>query len=160
MTISLPNWINCTTDVSVGTDLSFGAAVFRNHSNKFQGIYSACFNVTNPTLVEAEMLVVAAALASKLNYKFVNFLCDNSTVVTYLNAKDEASHFQLEGVKVRFDNVATCFDEFKVGKIMRAHNFVAHNTAKWARVNQFIGEIDLGILDGSILSDELEWDPG
>lgn len=154
-------WINYTTDVSMGIDQSYGSAVFKDHTNKIEGIYMTSFYTTNPTIAEAEMLVFAATTASNIAYKNISFHCDNSVVVNYLNLPNEGPpHYLLEGVKTRFNQLCTTFEGSSLGWIARTLNFTAHNTAKWARLNLHEGELRMDILDEAILCDETAWDPG
>ena len=80
------------------------------------------------------------------------------SVVTYFNSRyDNMPHNLLEGAKGRFMDTISCFVGFSLKKMDESYNFADHNSAKWARLNKFEGEIDLEFLNASILSDTIEW---
>ncbi|KAF4376140.1 hypothetical protein G4B88_004944 [Cannabis sativa] len=156
-------WICCTTDVSISTDHSVGAAVFRNSQNCIIDIFSDRFAATDPSLAEAQMLVSAACYAGIKQYRNIIFHCDNTTVVSFFNAPPtERNNFNLEGAAYRFSNSCLTLHCYKLLHIQRKDNFMAHNTAKWARLNMFFGDIAISNFDGEVLSDFQEWfpDPG
>ncbi|KAF4381383.1 hypothetical protein G4B88_029738 [Cannabis sativa] len=156
-------WICCTTDVSISTDHTVGAAVFRNSQNCIIDIFSDRFAATDPSLAEAQMLVSAACYAGIKQYRNIIFHCDNTTVVSFFNAPPtERNNFNLEGAAYRFSNSCLTLHCYKLLHIQRKDNFMAHNTAKWARLNMFFGDIAISNFDGEVLSDFQEWfpDPG
>ena len=154
------DWTICMTDVSIGHTQSYGFAIFRDHKHRLLGIATTRFSATNPTLVESLMMVNAAEFATRCNYRKVLFLCDNSLVVNNFNSiSSEDSHHLLEGSKSRFLASFHSFERAALKKIDRKSNFMAHNMEKWARINEFQGEVDLLNIDPSLLSDDIEWIP-
>ncbi|XP_030479361.1 uncharacterized protein LOC115696608 [Cannabis sativa] len=155
-------WIACTTDVSINADQSFGAVVFRDSCNRIQAIYSVHLNVTNPTLVEALMIVSAAEFGVRCKFNNVLFFCDNLLVVTHFNALHGEDHQLLNGAVERFFTIVRPLENWKVKKISRGANFMAHNSAKWARYHGSVGELVVNTMDEGVLLDDTEWvpDPG
>ncbi|KAM6579768.1 hypothetical protein CsatA_003542 [Cannabis sativa] len=155
-------WIACTTDVSIDADQSFGAAVFRDSCNRIQAIYSVHLNVTNPTLAEALTIVSAAEFGVRRNFNNILFFCDNSLVVTHFNALHSEDHQLLNGAVERFSSVDRTLRNWKVKKISWGVNFMAHNSAKWARYHGSVGELAVNTMDEGVLLDDTEWipDPG
>ena len=154
-------WVSCTTDVSFGADQSFGAVVFKDHKNRIEDISSTRSSATHPLLMEAETVIFVAAMARRNGYKNILIYCDNAQVVNFFSASREiASHQLLDGARDRFFEIIRHFDGYKLSKIERKVNFAAHNCAKWARLNQVIGNIDLANLDNTILAEDQEWNLG
>ncbi|KAF4354902.1 hypothetical protein F8388_013851 [Cannabis sativa] len=150
-------------DVSIDTDHSYGAAVIRDCNNRIQAIYSTQLNVTNPTLAEALMLVCATEFVVKCKLRKVLFFCDNVTVVNHFNDyAGEADHQLLNGVAERFKRIVLSLEGGRVQKINWGHNFMAHNSAKWARHHAAVGELAVNSIDGEVLLDDTKWfpDPG
>ncbi|KAF4347006.1 hypothetical protein CsatB_025886 [Cannabis sativa] len=155
-------WIACHTDVSIDADQSYGAAVFRDSSNRIQAVFSIHLNVTNPTLAEALTIVSAAEFGVRRTFTNVIFLCDNSLVVSYFNALQREDHQLLNGAVERFYAAVPNLVNWKVKKISRGVNFLAHNSAKWARYHGSVGELAVSNMDVGVFRDDTEWvpDPG
>ncbi|KAF4364041.1 hypothetical protein F8388_011833 [Cannabis sativa] len=146
-------WWNCCTDVSIQPNQSFGAAVFRDHMDRIVAIYSERFSTTNPTLAEATILASAAEFA-RVNLKGkVVFYCDNKVVVANCsNICNTNQNIDIKGVADRFKSTVRLLDDFKLRKIDRNCNFMAHNSAKWAASVSALGVLDLGTMDANIFS--------
>ncbi|KAF4364040.1 hypothetical protein F8388_011832 [Cannabis sativa] len=153
-------WWNCCTDVSIQPNQSFGAAVFRDHMDRIVAIYSERFSTTNPTLAEATILASAAEFA-RVNLKGkVVFYCDNKVVVANCsNICNTNQNIDIKGVADRFKSTVRLLDDFKLRKIDRNCNFMAHNSAKWAASVSALGVLDLGTMDANIFSNVREWSP-
>ncbi|KAF4352130.1 hypothetical protein F8388_011720 [Cannabis sativa] len=162
ITIAPPeDWISCFTDIATASNHAFGAAVFRDCNNRLRAAITNRLHVTDPTLAEATMLVIAAEYAAKNNFHKVLFFCDNSPVVQYLNSSlSENNHQKLAGVTDRFRSNVHSIVSFKLCHIPRSQKFCAHNMAKWAKLQNVTGEIDLGSIEEGVFSNEEEWNPG
>ncbi|KAF4380870.1 hypothetical protein G4B88_028243 [Cannabis sativa] len=155
------DWIACFTDITTAPDHAFGAAVFRDCNNRLQTTFSSRLHVTDPTLAEATMLVIAANYAAKNNLHKVLFFCDNSPVVQYFNSSiPDNYHQKLAGAADRFRSNVHPLESFKLCHISRSQNFCAHNMAKWAKLQNVTGDIDLGAIEVGVFSNEEEWIPG
>ncbi|KAF4398831.1 hypothetical protein G4B88_028194 [Cannabis sativa] len=140
-----------------------GLPHFSNCRNCITGIFTERFAATDPALAKAQMLGSAATFAVKKQFQKVIFYCDSALVVTFFNDRaKEMSNLNLEGAATRFFNTCQSLDCYKLLNIPRKENFMVHNSAKWARANLTIGEIELSAIDGEVLSDFQEWfpDPG
>ena len=155
-----PNWIDCCTDVAIGSDDAYGAAVFRDSKNRIQAIVSTRLNVTNPTLAEAKAMINAVEFAISKAFKMVCFYTDNISVVRNFNI-DQTSNlsYLLEGEALKYKAFKSSFDRCTLKKINRDINYLAHNAAKWAKFHSKEGELDLSSLDERIFSDSVEWFP-
>ena len=80
-----PNWIDCCTDVAIGSDDAYGAAVFRESKNCIQAIVTTRLNITNPTFAEAKAVINAVEFAISRMFKMVCFYTDSITVVRNFN---------------------------------------------------------------------------
>lgn len=117
-------------------------------------------NVTNLLLAEAQMLIGAVEFAGTKNYRKVRFGCDNDTVVSNFNGLGtHATHFMLEGLIGKYKESASKLENVYLQKISREENFMAHNSAKWAKLSAMEGEIKVQRMDLNILSDNREWFP-
>ncbi|KAF4395706.1 hypothetical protein G4B88_013480 [Cannabis sativa] len=155
------DWIACFTDITTAPDHAFGAAVFRDCNNRLRTAFSSRLHVTDPTLAEATMLVIAANYAAKNNLHNVLFFCDNSPVVQYFNSSiPDNYHQKLAGAADRFRSNVHPLESFKLCHIPRSQNFCAHNMAKWAKLHNVTGDIDLGAIEVGVFSNEEEWNPG
>ncbi|KAF4363057.1 hypothetical protein F8388_013421 [Cannabis sativa] len=107
------------------------------------------------------MLVIAANYAAKNNLHNVLFFCDNSPVVQYFNSSiPDNYHQKLAGAADRFRSNVHPLESFKLCHIPRSQNFCAHNMAKWAKLHNVTGDIDLGAIEMGVFSNEEEWNPG
>ncbi|KAF4377304.1 hypothetical protein G4B88_011139 [Cannabis sativa] len=155
------DWIACFTDITTASDHAFGAAVFRDCNNRLRTAFSSRLHVTDPTLAEATMLVIAANYATKNNLHKVLFFCDNSPVVQYFNSSlPDNYHQKLAGAADRFRSNVHPLVSFKLCHIPRSQNFCAHNMAKWAKLHNVTGDIDLGSIEMGVFSNKEEWNPG
>ncbi|KAF4398612.1 hypothetical protein G4B88_013701 [Cannabis sativa] len=153
-------WMSCCTDISVVTDHSRGAAVFRDSNNRVCCVWIERFAATDPSLAEAQMLVCAAQVAVRNRFLCVSFFCDNTEVVsTFLEADRQNRNLNLDGAAMMFRNCTKGFQSFKLTSIGREANFMAHNAAKWAKFNSVVGEIDLRVMDPEVFVDHKEWYP-
>uniref|UniRef100_A0A803QHL3 Reverse transcriptase domain-containing protein n=1 Tax=Cannabis sativa TaxID=3483 RepID=A0A803QHL3_CANSA len=120
-------WWNCCTNVSIQTNQSFEAAVFRVYMDRIVAIYSERFSATDPTLVEATILASATEFA-RANFKGkVAFYCDNEVVVSNCsNTCNTNRNIDIMGVADRFKSAVRSLDEFKLKKIDRNCNYMAH----------------------------------
>uniref|UniRef100_A0A803QMC1 Uncharacterized protein n=1 Tax=Cannabis sativa TaxID=3483 RepID=A0A803QMC1_CANSA len=86
----------------------------------------------------------------------------NSLVVTYFNALQREDHQLLNGAVERFYAAVRNLGNWKVKKISRGVNFLAHNSAKWARYHGSVGELAVSTMDEGVFMDDTEWvpDPG
>ena len=147
-------------DYSTRNNKAVGAVVFRDSKDRIHHIFSTEFNVTEPTLAEARTMVEAANFAKKHNIRNVCFYSDNRDVVINMQEeRGEETHFLLDDVSSEFRSLLRDFEDWKLSRISRNLNFLAHNVAKWARLNLADGAIDPGILPSAIFSDEDEWIP-
>ncbi|KAF4365220.1 hypothetical protein G4B88_000379 [Cannabis sativa] len=156
-------WLNCCSDVNIDSNHSFGAAVFRDSMNRICSVVTDRFPVTDPALAEASMLLSAAKHATQSNYSSVNFFCDNVCAVSnILKAHGTHHNINLEGVSTHFQMLTAQFANWSVQKINRKENFMAHNDAKWAKINSAIGNIQVSSMDPKVFEDYKEWwpDPG
>ncbi|KAF4360130.1 hypothetical protein G4B88_018402 [Cannabis sativa] len=161
ITTTPEDWIACFMDITTAPDHAFGAAVFRDCNNRLQTAFSSRLHVTDPTLAEATMLVIAANYAAKNNLHKVLFFCDNSPVVQYFNSSiPDNYHQKLAGAADRFRSNVHPLESFKLCHIPRSQNFCAHNMAKWAKLHNVTGDIDLGAIEVGVFSNEEEWIPG
>uniref|UniRef100_A0A803QEM4 Reverse transcriptase zinc-binding domain-containing protein n=1 Tax=Cannabis sativa TaxID=3483 RepID=A0A803QEM4_CANSA len=153
-------WWNCCTDVSIQSNCAFGVAVFRDRRDRIEAIYSEKVSATNPTLVEATMLAIAVGVAGENHMGKVTFYCDNEVVISNCSAHCTTNmDLDISGVADRFKNSAQSLQDFKLEKIDRKFNYMAHNSAKWAAMKGATGVLDLGTMDESIFSDFYEWFP-
>ncbi|KAF4392131.1 hypothetical protein F8388_004460 [Cannabis sativa] len=114
---------------------SYRAAVFRDCKDHIHAIFSTRFGATNPALFEAQMMVCATDFAAKNQFRRVIFFCDNEVVVTsFNNLHSELCLTMLEGALLRFRSDVLSLESSKLMKINRKQNFMAHNSAKWARM--------------------------
>ncbi|KAF4382165.1 hypothetical protein F8388_008651 [Cannabis sativa] len=150
----LPGWMTCCTDVTIDSNYSFGAGVFRDSKNRICSVVADHFSVTDPTLAEASMLLSAARHAAHLNFNSVNFFCDNDSAVSSIReAHDIQSNLNLDGVSTHFKTLSAQFVNWNVKKINRNENFMAHNA---------FGDIQITSMDPKVFEDYKEWwpDPG
>uniref|UniRef100_A0A803P3B5 RNase H type-1 domain-containing protein n=1 Tax=Cannabis sativa TaxID=3483 RepID=A0A803P3B5_CANSA len=124
------------------------------------GVVTDRFPVTDPALAEASMLLSAAKHATQSNFSSVNFFCDNVCVVSnILKAHGTHHNINLEGVSTHFQMLTAQFANWSVQKINRKENFMAHNAAKWAKINSAIGNIQFSSMDPKVFEDYKEWWP-
>ncbi|KAF4403506.1 hypothetical protein G4B88_008152 [Cannabis sativa] len=162
-TVPLPGWMTCCTDVTIDSNYSFGAEVFRDSKNRICSVVADRFSVTDPTLAEASILLSAARHAAHLNFNSVNFFCDNDSAVSSIReAHGIQSNLNLDGVSTHFKTLSAQFVNWNVKKINRNENFMAHNAAKWAKLNSTFGDIQITSMDPKVFEDYKEWwpDPG
>ncbi|KAM6580234.1 hypothetical protein CsatA_004008 [Cannabis sativa] len=96
-------WMTCCTDVSIDTNLSVGAAVFR--------------------------FVVAV----QNQFQRVGFFCDNAEVVSNFSETNSHNiHLNLAGAAAKFRSTSLQLQSVQLSKIGKEQNFMAHNAAKWA----------------------------
>uniref|UniRef100_A0A803QGH5 Reverse transcriptase domain-containing protein n=1 Tax=Cannabis sativa TaxID=3483 RepID=A0A803QGH5_CANSA len=153
-------WWNCCTDVSIQSNQAYGVAVFRDHMDRIEAIYSERISATNPTLVEATMLALAAEFARANHMEKVTFYCDNEVAISNCSANCTTNRdIDISGVADRFKQAAQSLQDCKLGKIDRKFNFMTHNSAKWAAMNGATGVLELGTMDVNIFSDFMEWSP-
>ncbi|KAF4380443.1 hypothetical protein F8388_024736 [Cannabis sativa] len=156
--ITEAGWWNCCTDVSIQSNQAFGVAVFQDHMDRIEAIYAERISATNPTLVEATMLALAAEFARENHMEKVAFYCDNEVAISNFSANCITNRdIDISGVADRFKHSSQSLQDFKLGKIDRKFNYMAHNSAKWAAMNGAIGVLDLGTMDENIFSDFMEW---
>ncbi|KAF4363059.1 hypothetical protein F8388_013423 [Cannabis sativa] len=86
----------------------------------------------------------------------------NNLVVSYFNALQREDHQLLNGAVERFYAAVPNLVNWKVKKISRGVNFLAHNSAKWARYHGSVGELAVSNMDVGVFRDDTEWvpDPG
>uniref|UniRef100_A0A803P5V0 RNase H type-1 domain-containing protein n=1 Tax=Cannabis sativa TaxID=3483 RepID=A0A803P5V0_CANSA len=145
------SWLACYTDVLIHLNHSFGVAVFRDSNDRVHTIFSERFAATDPTLVEASMLVSAANFTGKNFFGKVAFHYDNEVVVSnFTNAIDLKRHLNFIGTLDRFKSVVRSLEDLKLMKIDRKHYFLAHNSAKWAEFNSVVGEFDLSTVEEDV----------
>uniref|UniRef100_A0A803NSM4 Reverse transcriptase domain-containing protein n=1 Tax=Cannabis sativa TaxID=3483 RepID=A0A803NSM4_CANSA len=90
----------------------------------------------------------------------VAFQCDNEVVVANCSITYNTNQFiDIVGAINRFKNTVRLLDDFKISKIDRTYNFLAHNSAKWAAAVGATGVLDLGVMDEKVFSDVQEWNP-
>uniref|UniRef100_A0A803NT74 Reverse transcriptase domain-containing protein n=1 Tax=Cannabis sativa TaxID=3483 RepID=A0A803NT74_CANSA len=65
----------------------------------------------------------------------------------------------LEGTSAQFRSLSTQLRRWKLKHINRKENFMAHNVAKWAKLNAAVGDIDVKIMDPLVFNDYKEWHP-
>ncbi|KAF4373732.1 hypothetical protein G4B88_030075 [Cannabis sativa] len=153
-------WWNCCTDVSIQPNQSFGAVVFRDEQDRVVTIFAERLSATNPLLAEATILANATEYAREHLKGKVAFQCDNEVVVANCSITCNTNQFiGIEGAINRFRNTVRLLDDFKIRKIDRIYNFMAHNFAKWAAAVGATGVLDLGIMDENVFSDVQEWHP-
>ncbi|KAF4363598.1 hypothetical protein F8388_002139 [Cannabis sativa] len=153
-------WWNCCTDVSIQHNQSFGAAVFRDEQDRVVAIFAERLSATNPLLAEATILTNAAEFAREHLKGKVAFQCDNEVVVANCSITCNTNQFiDIVGAINQFKNTVRLLDDFKISKIDRTYNFLAHNSAKWAAAVGATGVLDLGVMDEKVFSDVQEWNP-
>ncbi|KAF4351037.1 hypothetical protein F8388_016215 [Cannabis sativa] len=153
----LLGWMTCCTDVSIDLNLSVGAAVFRDDRNRICGVFAACFTATEPTLAEAHTLAMAGHYVVQNQFMRVGFLCDNAAVVSnFLETNTQNLHLNLAGAASKFRSSTLHLQSFQLSKIGREQNFMAHNAAKWARINNVVGEIDISSMPPEVFVDQKE----
>ncbi|KAF4365353.1 hypothetical protein G4B88_017349 [Cannabis sativa] len=114
---------------------SYRATVFRDCKDHIHAIFSTRFGATDPALFEAQMMVCAADFVAKNQFRRVIFFCDNEAVVTsFNNLHSELCLTMLEGALLHFRSDVLSLESSKLMKINRKQNFMAHNSAKWARM--------------------------
>ncbi|KAF4367779.1 hypothetical protein G4B88_011080 [Cannabis sativa] len=115
-----PGWLTCCTDVSIDTNLSVGAAVFRDDKNRICGVYSACFTATEPALVEALTLATAGQVAVQHQFQRVGFFCDNVEVVSNFSETNSHNiHLNLAGAAAKFKSTSLQLQSVQLSKIGR-----------------------------------------
>uniref|UniRef100_A0A803Q1I4 RNase H type-1 domain-containing protein n=1 Tax=Cannabis sativa TaxID=3483 RepID=A0A803Q1I4_CANSA len=72
----------------------------------------------------------------------------------------ENGYFRLQVVKSRFQKSCSNLNEWGINHISRKCNYLAHNIAKWAAFKNVEGSLKPSELDGSVMEDLVEWDPG
>ncbi|KAF4357231.1 hypothetical protein F8388_017443 [Cannabis sativa] len=155
-----PGWWSCCTDVSIQPNQSFGAAVFRDEKDRIVTIFIERFSATNPLLAEA-IIVASAAEYARLHLKGkVAFHCDNEVVVASCSTNSISNQFiDIKAAVYRFMKSVKQLEDFRIRKIDRNYNFLAHNSAKWAAAEGVTGTLDLGVMDENVFSDVNEWNP-
>lgn len=155
------DWLDCCTYVSIGTELSYGTAVFRDSKNQIHAIIATRFNVTDLLLTEGQIMLSAVERAVKCKLTKVIFYSDNADVeCNFRDNLREESHHMLEGLVERLRILALPLQGLRVRKINRLQIFIAHNAAKWARHHFVEGEIDLDSIEAWVLLYEVELFPG
>ncbi|KAF4368237.1 hypothetical protein F8388_022870 [Cannabis sativa] len=143
-------WMTCCTDVSIDINLSVGAAVFRDDRNRICGVFAACFTATELALAEAHTLAMAGHYAVQNQFMRVGFLCDNAVMVSnFLETNPQNLHLNLAGTASKFRSSTLHLQSFQLSKIGREQNFMAHNAAKWVRINDVVGEIAISLMPSS-----------
>uniref|UniRef100_A0A803Q3C6 RNase H type-1 domain-containing protein n=1 Tax=Cannabis sativa TaxID=3483 RepID=A0A803Q3C6_CANSA len=153
-------WMTCCTDVSIGIDHSVGAAVFRDSKNRIWSVVADRFSATNSALAESLILVCAVQHAVRLELSCVNFFSDNVCAISnILETQGVQRCIDLEGTSAQFRSLSAQLRRWHLKHINRKENFMAHNVAKWAKLNAAVGDIDVKIMDSLVFNDCKEWHP-
>ncbi|KAM6590126.1 hypothetical protein CsatA_012731 [Cannabis sativa] len=155
------NWVCCNSDVAVSSAGFMLSVVIRDDLGNIISISSQESRVTLPKLAEAQAVCLAVEKVNELGLKKVIFQSDNLCVVKAFEAPmSMCMDFMLQEAKARFTKFCSKLSDWGIVHISRKCNFMAHNIAKWAVLKNVLGNINPVEVEGSVLDDLREWDPG
>ncbi|KAF4375055.1 hypothetical protein F8388_017201 [Cannabis sativa] len=133
--------VGVNTDITIGKENSFRAAFFLDVNEGVVGAFSKKYNQKNPLKGELIALILAAEQAGVQKFKNIIFYSDSSPIVKAIQEMDmqEINFFIFELVKV----VTLKLDCCEIIWIPQIYNSLAHNTAQWAKRNEFEGMISV-----------------
>ncbi|KAF4358091.1 hypothetical protein G4B88_017079 [Cannabis sativa] len=155
------SWLCCNSDVAISSTGCMLAAVFRDEFSNIVSITTSRALFTEPLLAEAHAVCLVADYAANMGLNRVLFQSDNLGVVKeFRNSESPIADFRLQVAKLRFQKSCTNLLEWDINHISRKCNFLVHNIAKWAVFKNVEGSLKPSELDGSVMDDLVEWDPG
>ncbi|KAF4363013.1 hypothetical protein F8388_020529 [Cannabis sativa] len=155
------DWVCCNSDVAVSAAGFMLSAVIRDDLGNIISISSRESRVTLQKLAEAQAVCLALEKAAELGLQRITFQSDNICVVKAFEAPmSVCTDFMLQEAKARFTKYCSTLCDWGIVHISRKCNYMAHNITKWAAAENFVGCINPVDVDGSVLDDLREWDPG
>uniref|UniRef100_A0A803QC20 RNase H type-1 domain-containing protein n=1 Tax=Cannabis sativa TaxID=3483 RepID=A0A803QC20_CANSA len=155
------SWLCCNSNVAISSTGCMLAAVFRDEFSNIVSITTSRALFTEPLLAEAHAVCLVAEYAANMGLNRVLFQSDNLGVVKeFRNSESPIADFRLQVAKSRFQKSCTNLLEWDINHISRKCNFLVHNIAKWAVFKNVEGSLKPSELDGSVMDDLVEWDPG